>query len=53
MCEKCDELDKKIERYRQLLRQVSDQPTPEGFKRLIEQCHSEKIGFHARPADEK
>jgi hypothetical protein len=53
MCDKCEQLDKKIEHYRQLSRQVNDQPTLEGIDRLIAQCLSRKIGFHASLADQK
>src|ERR1700676_3538849 len=35
MCEKCIEIDKRIERYRRILRLISDQITIEQSKELI------------------
>ena len=47
MCDVCVEIDKKIEHYRRLARQVADQPTRDGIERLIAQCYATKIGLHA------
>jgi hypothetical protein len=36
MCDKCVEIDKKIEHYRLLASRLTDQPTIDGIKELIE-----------------
>jgi hypothetical protein len=46
MCEKCIEIDTKIEHYQQLSRLIIDQPTLDGIKQLIEQMKAEKIALH-------
>jgi hypothetical protein len=46
MCEKCVEIDKRIERYRRLLMEVSDQVTVDGAKVLIAALEAEKIKLH-------
>lgn len=51
MCEKCVEIDNKIERLRQILKQSDDKTTLERTEGLIAECVAEKIGFHSRPAD--
>ena len=35
MCEKCVEIDKKIERYRNILRSIRDEATVDGAEKLI------------------
>jgi hypothetical protein len=35
MCDKCVEIDKKIEHYRLLASRLTDQPTIDGIKELI------------------
>ena len=45
MCDKYQELEKKIERYRTLATRVFDQPTIETINRLIED-QAEKAGLH-------
>jgi hypothetical protein len=47
MCEKCTELDAKIEHYRRLSSRLTDQPTLDGIKKLIERMKAEKATFHA------
>jgi hypothetical protein len=46
MCEKCVELDGKIERYKRLSSGVTDQPTLDGIKALIEQINAQKAALH-------
>jgi hypothetical protein len=46
MCDKCVEVDKKIDRYRKILKQVSDEPSRERLQQFIAECVGEKIGFH-------
>jgi hypothetical protein len=46
MCEKCVELDVKIEHYRSLSSRITDQPTLDGIKKLIEQMQAQKASLH-------
>jgi hypothetical protein len=46
MCDKCDELDKKIEHYRRLVAQMSDPLTTERVGKLIETLEAQKLAFH-------
>jgi beta-phosphoglucomutase-like phosphatase (HAD superfamily) len=46
MCEKCVEIDKKIERYRVMASRITDQPTLDGIKDLIEQMRAQKAVLH-------
>jgi hypothetical protein len=46
MCEKCVELDGKIERYKRLSSDVTDQPTLDGIKQLIEEVKAQKAALH-------
>jgi hypothetical protein len=46
MCDKCQELEKKIERYRTLATRLFDQPTIEAINKLIEEMQAEKAGLH-------
>jgi hypothetical protein len=51
MCDKCAELDKRIERYRQIRERVLDPQLAEGIGKLIEEAEAQKAGFH--PEQEK
>jgi hypothetical protein len=46
MCEKCEELDKKVEHYRQLAARVRDPLLTEGVGKLIEEIEAQKAEFH-------
>jgi hypothetical protein len=46
MCEKCLEIDEKIERFRRLSNTVDDQRVMDTIKTLIDQMEAEKIGLH-------
>jgi hypothetical protein len=46
MCEKCIELDGKIEHYRGLLSRITDQATLDGIKQLIEEMKARKVAWH-------
>jgi hypothetical protein len=46
MCEKCVELDEKIEHYGELSRWISDQKTIEQFKLFIEKLRAKKAALH-------
>jgi hypothetical protein len=43
MCEKCVELDSKIEHYRLLASRITDQPILDGIKQLIERMQAQKL----------
>jgi beta-phosphoglucomutase-like phosphatase (HAD superfamily) len=46
MCEKCVEMDSKIEYYHLLASRITDQPTLDGIKELIEQMKAQKVALH-------
>ena len=48
MCEKCVELDRKIEHYRSLLSHVTDQQTTEGIRKLIKDMQAQKAALQDR-----
>ena len=52
MCDKCKELDKTIEHYRNLMARVTDRQTNEGIGKLIEDLRAQKAALHPeREAD--
>jgi hypothetical protein len=50
MCEKCVELDGKIEHYRLLASRLTDQPTIDGIKGLTERMQAQKLELHPEQA---
>ena len=46
MCDKCAELDKKIEHYRSLLLRVADQQTTEGIRKFITDMQAQRAALH-------
>jgi hypothetical protein len=48
MCERCTELDAKIEHYQRLSSRLTDQPTLDGIKELIERMKAEKAALHPK-----
>lgn len=46
MCEKCVEIDKKIERYRNILRSIRDEATVDGTMKLIADLEAQKAALH-------
>jgi hypothetical protein len=46
MCEKCVELDSKIEHYRLLASRSTDQPILDGIKQLIGRMKAQKAALH-------
>ena len=46
MCDKCNEIDKKIEDHRRLAAQSSDQDFQQRTAKLIRELTAEKIGLH-------
>ena len=46
MCDKCDELDKKIDHYRLILLSIGDQITVERIKAMIGDLQAQKATLH-------
>jgi hypothetical protein len=46
MCDKCVELDKKIERYRRIAAAIADQFTVDGIKASIAELEAQKVELH-------
>jgi hypothetical protein len=46
MCERCVELDTRIEHYRLLASRITDQATIDGIKDLIERLQVQKVALH-------
>jgi hypothetical protein len=46
MCEKCDDIDKKIERYEGIRSRIADQVTVDRIKELIAEMEAQKAALH-------
>ena len=46
MCDKCQELQKKIDRYLRLAFSINDQPTIDQLNQVIKNLEAEKIKLH-------
>ena len=46
MCDKCQDLDKKVERYRLIVARVIDPQLAQGLGRLIEEAEAQKLALH-------
>ncbi|MDF0518411.1 hypothetical protein P0R31_14330 [Bradyrhizobium yuanmingense] len=53
MCDKCAELDEKIEHYRAILSRVTDQIALNGISELIAELLAEKTGLHPEHSEEE
>jgi hypothetical protein len=53
MCDKCDEIDRKIARYQRLASQIIDQQTHNGIAELIRKMTAEKATFGCDQPDQK
>ena len=49
MCDKCIELDGKIERCERIAASISDQLTIDRIKELMEQTKAQKAALHPQP----
>jgi hypothetical protein len=49
MCESCVEIDKRIERHRELMRSVTEQAEIERIQRLIAELYGERVRKHRNP----
>jgi hypothetical protein len=50
MCDKCVELDSKIEHYQHMASRITDQAMLDGIKELIERMQAQKLAFHPEQA---
>jgi hypothetical protein len=50
MCEQCVEIDKKIDHYQRLAALITDRPTIDGIKALIEGMQAQKAALHPEQA---
>jgi hypothetical protein len=48
MCEKCKELDDKIERYNRIAQSITDQWTVDRIKLLLDELRAEKARLHPK-----
>jgi hypothetical protein len=48
MCEKCERLDAKIDRYKYLAGRITDVQTLAGISLLILKCENEKRALHPK-----
>jgi hypothetical protein len=46
MCDKCSELDKKIDRYRRVTDAINDRRAVDGITQLIKEADAEKAKLH-------
>jgi hypothetical protein len=53
MCNQCVEIDKTIERYRNILRSINDQLTLDRAKELIADLEAQKAALHPGPEPEE
>ncbi|MFL5239359.1 MAG: hypothetical protein ACJ8EL_17530 [Rhizomicrobium sp.] len=53
MCEKCSELNAKIEHYRAVRSRITDQIATEGIGELITELLAQKASLHAEEEDEE
>lgn len=51
MCNKCDDIDVKLERYRRLSDHAMDKITREAAAKLIAELIAEKAAFRCKPED--
>lgn len=47
MCDRCQAIDGKIQRYRDLIRRIPDPITQEQAEKLIEDLRAERTALHA------
>jgi len=46
MCDKCSELDKKIDHYRRVIDAINDRQAVDGITQLIKEAEAEKAKLH-------
>jgi hypothetical protein len=48
MCEKCVEIEKKVEHYQHLASRITDRAMLDGIKELIERMQAQKVALHPK-----
>ncbi len=48
MCDKCNQIDKNIERYRRIQRNIADQVTVDRTKQLMTELVAQKAKLHPK-----
>jgi hypothetical protein len=48
MCDKCDEIDKTIDRYRRIQQRIFDQQLIDGAQKLIDDLEADKLALHPK-----
>jgi hypothetical protein len=46
MCERCDEIDVKIDHYRRVAKMITDKPTLDGIDQLCAELEATKASLH-------
>jgi hypothetical protein len=49
MCQSCVEIDKRVERHRELLRSTTDAVEIERINRLIAKLYADRVQLHQNP----
>jgi len=49
MCQSCVEIDKQVEKYRELLRSTRDQEEIERISRMIAKLYGDRVLLHRNP----
>jgi|HubBroStandDraft_2_1064218.scaffolds.fasta_scaffold3433850_1 hypothetical protein len=49
MCDKCEEIEAKVARYRRLADGINDKPTIEQLSALVRNLETEKMALHPEP----
>jgi hypothetical protein len=53
MCEKCKELDGRIEHYRRLCQSITNQPTIDRFQEAMRDLFDQKLALHTASTEPK
>ena len=51
MCDKCLELDDKIEHYRRISRSITDRLTIDRIEEMVKELLNQKIALHPEPEE--
>jgi hypothetical protein len=49
MCQSCEDINKRVERHRELLRSTTDPAEIERIKRLISELYADRVRLHQNP----
>jgi len=52
MCEKCIEIDRRIERLKFIATRITDQQTLDGAAKLVAELEAQKAALHPTPAQQ-